>query len=88
VSGKIYTPGKIDVTRRINDRNAVFMSYALFNVRITSYSVRYEASTIVPIEEVAFSFGRILWSYTPYNAQGGALKSIQGGWDLEKNQPV
>lgn len=43
----------------------------------------------VPLEEIAFRFGKIEWNYTALDSKSGQPKgNVAAGWDLNKNQAV
>ncbi|MCC7212711.1 MAG: type VI secretion system tube protein Hcp, partial [Candidatus Brocadia sp.] len=68
-----------------------YMEYKLSNCIISS--VRPGGSSggaeTLPLEEVAFNFGKIEWSYTQQKrADGSGGGQVAAGWDLEKNKKV
>ena len=40
----------------------------------------------LPLEEVAFRFGKINWTYTPIDKAGKPQGKVPAGWDLEGNK--
>ena len=81
---------KIEVCRAGGDK-LKYMEYKMTNVIVSSVRPGGSAhgGDEVPLEEVAFNFGKIEWTYTPQDRKTGAgLGNISGGWDLQLNKKV
>lgn len=68
-----------------------YMEYKLSNCIISS--VRPGGSSAgnetLPLEEVAFNYGKIEWTYTQQKrGDGSGGGQVAAGWDLEKNKKV
>jgi type VI secretion system secreted protein Hcp len=64
-----------------------FMQYKFTNCMICSCSTTADGG--FPVDDVAFSYGKIEWRHTQQNRRGGyAAGNVAGGWSLEKNCKV
>jgi type VI secretion system secreted protein Hcp len=66
-----------------------YMEYKLVDVLVAS--VRPGGSSKgegLPLEEVAFRFGKINWTYIPLDDKGQPQGQVPAGWDLEGNVPA
>lgn len=69
---------------RAGSKKVKFMQYKFSNCMITAFSSSSDSG--FPMDNVAFDFGRIEWSYTQQKRQGGhAAGNAVAGWSLEKN---
>ncbi|MCB9897640.1 MAG: type VI secretion system tube protein Hcp [Planctomycetes bacterium] len=68
-----------------------YMEYKLTDVLITSYQPGGSAggSSSLPVEEVAFTYGKVEWTYTQQKlADGTGGGKVAAGWDLKSNKKV
>lgn len=68
-----------------------YMEYKMSNVIVTSYSPggSSQGAESLPIEEVAFNYGKVELTYTyQQRAGGGGGGNVAAGWDLETNAKV
>jgi type VI secretion system secreted protein Hcp len=64
-----------------------FMEYRLTNCLISE--VEMVARGDFPVEKVNINYGKITWTYTRQNRQGGGARgNVSSGWDLQKNCKV
>ena len=82
--------GKVTVELcRANGDKAKYFEYRLSNCMIISYRAGGSAGgdENLPVETVAFNYGKIEWTYTQQKrADGSGGGQIAGGWDLEHNK--
>jgi type VI secretion system secreted protein Hcp len=81
---------KIEVCRAGGDK-VKYMEYKMSTVMVSSVRPggSAHAGDEVPLEEVAFNFGKIEWTYTHQDrGTGGGSGNISGGWDLQKNLKI
>ena len=66
------------------------MQYLLKDVSIRSVQVlgRGASNGQKPLEGVALSYSKILWSYTPQDQSGNPDAEIKTGWDLQRAMSV
>ena len=89
-TGKHIPSVKIEICRAGGDKLR-YMEYKMTEVMVSSVRPGGSAKggDEVPLEEVAFNFGKIEWSYVPQDRATGAGKgNITAGWDLKLNQKV
>ncbi len=68
-----------------------YMEYKLSECVVSAYHDGGSSggSETLPIETVAFNYGKITWTYTQQKrADGSGGGQVAGGWDLEKNKKV
>ncbi len=68
-----------------------YMEYKLTNCIVSSHRPGGSAQggETLPLEEVAFNFGKIEWTYTQQKrADGSGGGNVASGWNLEKNAKV
>lgn len=66
-----------------------FMEYKMTNVVVSNISPGGKSDDEkIPLEKVAFNYGKIEWTYTQQKRKGGkGGGNTQGSWNLETNQP-
>ncbi len=68
-----------------------YMEYKMTDVMITSYQPGGSTSDqqTLPLEELAFCYGKIEWTYTQQKlADGTGGGKVAAGWDLKTNKKV
>ena len=89
-SGKHLRTVTVELCRAGGDK-VKYMEYKLSNCIVSSYRPGGSAQGVetLPLEEVAFNYGKIEMSYTvqkrPDGTGGG---QVAAGWDLQLNKPV
>jgi type VI secretion system secreted protein Hcp len=76
---------------RAGGNKVKYMEYKMSNCIISSVRPggSSHASETLPLEEVAFNFGKIELSYTQQKrSDGSGGGQVAAGWDLEKNKKV
>lgn len=66
-----------------------FMEILLSDCVVTAYSIvgSVQGGETRPLEEVAFCYGKIQWTYTVINPDGSSGGNVAAGWDLSANKP-
>jgi type VI secretion system secreted protein Hcp len=85
-AGDHFASAVLTLNRAGGDKQP-YMEYKLSDVLISSYRVGGSAQGDggVPLEEVAFNYGKIEWKYTQVSLSGKAAGNVAAGWDLSKN---
>jgi len=67
-----------------------YMEYKMSDVIVRSVSPAGSGGeqNPLPVEQVAFSFNKIEWTYTEYGADGKKKGDIKTGWDAAANKKV
>jgi len=88
-SGEHFNEVKIEICRAGGDQQK-YMEYKLTDVITTSYRPGgHKAGETLPVEEVAFSYGKIEINYTETDkATGKGKGQVAAGWDLKTNKKV
>ena len=89
-TGKHIVNIKVELCRAMGDKT-VFMEYILKDSMVSSVSCSGSSGgEDLPVEQVSFRFGEILWTYTPTDPTGGGKKQagIKAGWSTLQNKPV
>jgi type VI secretion system secreted protein Hcp len=47
-----------------------------------------QGSDDIPLEEVSINFAKCHLTYTPQDDKGAGAGAVEGGWDVEANQPA
>jgi type VI secretion system secreted protein Hcp len=86
------TVGKVTLTlNRASGDKLPYMEYKLGEAYITGVnpSGSADGEDLTPLEEVAFIYGTITWTYTKQKrADGSGGGQEVGGWDLDKNVKI
>lgn len=77
---------KMILSVRKANKNQDFLTITMENVTISSYNTNGSDSGI--IDELSFSFGRILIAYNEQNAEGATISTTTAGWDLKTNKAI
>ena len=72
---------------RATGAKEVYMEYKLEQVIISSVSIGGGTGGEAT-ESVAFNYGRIQMTYTPFDRDGKAQGKVPAGWDLMKNKAI
>ena len=60
-----------------------YLQYKLENVVLASYSISCDSDgEDLPKEELALSYTKVTWSYTPYDEKGASQASVTNSYDL------
>ena len=89
-SGEHYPAATLEICRAGGDKQP-YMEYKLTDVLVRSIRPggRSRDEESIPLEEVAFAYGKIELKYTQTKVQGGkAAGAVAAGWDLTKNTKV
>jgi type VI secretion system secreted protein Hcp len=76
---------RIDLVRSSAKGKYIFAQYQLDNVIISSVTTSFDQETNDFKELVTFNFGTITQNYNPLRPDGSFDRSIQAGWDVERN---
>jgi type VI secretion system secreted protein Hcp len=75
--------------RRAGKEQQEFLVFKFSDVVISSYRTAADTETgAVPVDHVAFDFGRITVDYRPQRADGTLDAAVEAGWDLKTNRPI
>jgi len=87
--GDHYTEAVLEICRAGGDKQP-YMEYKMTDVMVTSYRPGgTNGAEALPLEEVAFSYGKIEWKYTQTKVAGGqGSGNVAAGWDLKENKKV
>jgi type VI secretion system secreted protein Hcp len=88
-AGDHFASAVLKLCRATGDKQP-YMEYKLTDVLISSYRVggASQGDGGVPLEEVAFNYGKIEMTYTQVDLKGKAGGNVTGGWDLKQNVKV
>ena len=88
-SGEHYGSAVLEICRAGGDKQP-YMEYKMTDVMVTSYRPGGSGhGENIPLEEVAFSYGKIEWKYTQTKVAGGkGSGNVAAGWDLKTNKKV
>lgn len=78
---------KLEVCRATGDKQ-VYMVYTLSDVIVASIArgANADQDSPLPIEEVTFDYGKIVWKYTQTDHRTGKpVGDVEANWDLVKN---
>lgn len=66
-----------------------FMEIQLSDCIVTAYRIvgSVQGGETRPLEEVAFCYDKIQWTYTVINPDGSSGGNVAAGWDLSANRP-
>ncbi len=80
---------KLELCRAGGDK-LKYMEYKMSNVIVSSFSPSGSpGAEDLPVEQVAFNYGKIEWTYTQQKrADGSGGGNVAHGWDLQKNKKV
>jgi type VI secretion system secreted protein Hcp len=86
-AGDHFKSAILTLCRAAGDKQP-YMEYKLTDVLISAYRVggSGKGDGGVPLEEVAFSYGKIELAYTQVGLDGKAGGNVTGGWDLKENK--
>ncbi len=85
-SGTHINTIKLELCRAGTEKTR-FMQYTFANCMISSCSTTGDGA--LPMDNVAFTYGKVEWCYTQQNRRGGfAAGNVASGWSLEKNCKV
>lgn len=90
-SGEHIKDITLEICRSTGDaKGTVFMKYVMSDVLVSSVKTGGSAKGAepLPLEEVAFAFGKIEWTYTETDHAGKKKGDIKTGWDVSKNAKV
>jgi type VI secretion system secreted protein Hcp len=90
-AGGKHIPSVIVELCRAGGDKVKYMEYKLSNCIVSSYRPGGSAhgGETLPLEEVAFNYGKIEISYTQQKrADGGGGGQVAAGWDLQVNKKV
>ncbi|MDP8243212.1 MAG: type VI secretion system tube protein Hcp [Candidatus Hinthialibacter antarcticus] len=87
LTNKVFPEVKIEVTKRGagGENQAVYLTYELKNVIVTSY--QFQASgdgDEPPVEVFSLNFEEIKVTYKVFDATGGANESVEYNWKVEE----
>ena len=78
----------LEVCRAGGDK-VKYMEYKLSNCIVSNYSDGGSSGGDLPVETVAFNYGKIEWTYTQQKrSDGSGGGQVAGGWDLQTNKKV
>jgi len=89
-SGEHYPSATLEICRAGGDKQP-YMEYKLTDVIVRSIKPGGRATDeeSIPLEDIAFAYGKIELKYTQTQVQGGkAAGNVAGGWDLKSNAKV
>jgi type VI secretion system secreted protein Hcp len=89
-SGEHFPDATLEICRAGGDKQP-YIEYKLTDVIVRSIKPGGKArdDESIPLEEVAFAYGKIEVKYTQTKVEGGrAAGNVAGGWDLKINQKV
>lgn len=88
--GDHFATVQVELCKATGDKQK-YMEYKLSDVVVASVrpAGTSQGNDELPLEEVAFRFGKIEWNYTALDSKSGKPKgNVQAGWDLIKNTAV
>ena len=88
-SGEHFTTVTLEICRAGGDKQP-YMEYKLTDAMVTSFRPGGTGSgEQIPLEEVAFTYGKIEWKYTQTKVAGGkGSGNVAAGWDLKTNKKI
>jgi type VI secretion system secreted protein Hcp len=88
-SGEHFKEVIVELCRAGGDKQK-YMEYKMTDCLVTSFRPGGHAGgENLPLEEVAFAYGKIEWKYTSTDpATGKAKGDVAAGWDLKANKKV
>ena len=77
------------VCRKAGKEQQEFLTIILSPILVSSYQTGGSAgSDVIPMEQVAFNFGKIEYKYKEQKPDGSLGGEIVGGWDVTTNKKV
>ena len=86
-SGQHIKDITVHLCRATGDKSQ-FMEYKMSDVIVRSVVPSGSQGAELPIEDVAFDYGKIEWTYTEYDHAGKKKGDIKTGWDVSKDTKV
>jgi type VI secretion system secreted protein Hcp len=88
-TGKHFPTVKVEFCRADGTSKMKYMEIKMSQVMVSSVRPGGTSGDDVPLEEVAFNFGKIEWTYIPQDRKTGAGQgNIAAGWDLQLNKKI
>jgi len=88
--GKSIGTVKVDLCRTIAEKSVPYMQYEMKDVFITRVAPQGRAAENdgrMPVEEVTFNYGKIVWKYTHTDQKTGAKgKEVETNWNTITNK--
>ena len=80
---------RLEICRSGGDKQP-YMEYKFTDVIITGFKSGGSGhGEVLPLEEVAFGYGKAEWAYTQTKVEGGkGSGKVPAGWDLKSNKKV